>query len=281
MKRKAVSQTTLALAVLLCSCGKDISKINDSINTASDTLRTVSDKLGKDLAVAADKIDPVALKRLLDENAGLRQQLTDLEKKAGEFGPEIGVIKLSGARLLLRVESYRGDFDLFAFTGSEAYWLLNPLTLSDSNAARLDANTQIPLDTGVAYKGYVDFAHLPNDCIHTASNSCGTVDYAVRLYAIPQIQKLIAAAVPRTGREFDLESQLPLGDNWLTLKVVPRALSPSSHDWFLRIQLLQVYSNGAEHILRSADWSSTIDAGAILGEPVKRQLVLPIRTVSG
>ena len=92
---------------------------------------------------------------------------------------------------------------------------------------------------------------------------------------------MIAAAVPRTGREFDLQAQLPPGDNWLTLKVVPRALSPASHDWFLRIQLLQVYPNGSEHILRSADWSSTIDAGGTLGEPVKRQLVLPIRTVAG
>jgi hypothetical protein len=169
----------------------------------------------------------------------------------------------------------------YAFTGSEAYWLLNPLTLSDSNAARLDANTTIPLDTGVAYKGYVDYAHLSNDCVHTASNSCGTVDYAVRMYAIPEVKKMIEAAVPRTGREFDLQTQLPPGDNWLTLRVVPRALSPASHDWFLRIQLLQVYSNDAEHILRSADWSSTIDPEAKLGEPVKRQLVLPIRTVPG
>jgi len=60
----------------------------------------VSGQLGTDLKGAAEKIDPVALKRLLDENAVLRQQLTELEKAAGEFGPEIGVIKLSGARLL-------------------------------------------------------------------------------------------------------------------------------------------------------------------------------------
>ena len=141
---------------------------------------------------------------------------------------------------MLRVESYRGDFDVYAFTGSEANWLLNPLTLSDSNAARLDANTQIPLDTGSAYTGCANYAHLPNDCVHTASNSCGTVDYAIRVdpvYAIPEIQKMIAATSSRTGREFDLQSQLPPGDNWLSLKVVPKALSPITHDWFLRIQL--------------------------------------------
>lgn len=274
--RKKLGQAfavTLSLAIVSFFAG---CKIDGSINKAADAVRDASTNIREGLKEGGAALDPAGIKKLLDENEALRQDLVNLQVKTSSFGPSVGLINLSNERLLLRVSEYRGDFVVNSWVDDKTNWILHDRTYNSSNAARIANGTPLGVNMEAAFQAYCRDTHTSCDAIRSAENVWGAQNYLYNNIVVPQFSSLVAASVEAENkRSIDLQHQISPGKHWLSIEVTPIAKGAGGNDWFIRWQLVQVFANGSEQILKEADSSSNLAAlvDHSLGKPLDPVIV--------
>jgi hypothetical protein len=110
------------LATLVCiplltagSCSFDFSSLERSAKHVEDGLKG---------------LDVLGLKKLLDDNEGLRKSLQEIQTKYSQYGAKDGIIVLKGQELLLRFKSRVGTIILNAYVDDESNILHYNRTIS-------------------------------------------------------------------------------------------------------------------------------------------------------
>ncbi len=270
-----------ALALVACLAAHGLlagCQLDGSIDKATTSLHDASTNIRQGLEGGAEKIDPAGIKKLLAENETLRQNLLDLQVRTSSFTPNDGLIKLSNLRLILRVAEYTGDFVLNSWIDDKIKWIHHDRLLNAANAARIAAGTSLGVNMETAFRGYCMGTHTGCNPLTSAENVWGAQNYFYQNSVVPQFNALVAAAVDAENkRSIDLQQQIPPGRHWLTVEITPVAKAAGSNDWFIRWQLVQIFADHSEHVLKEADASSSLPglANHPLGTPLKA-LAVPV-----
>ena len=271
------------VSVVLCGCPKDI----PSVDRFADKLENSADKLANGLK----GVDPVALNRLLDDNAALRASFDELRSQMNKEGSSWNVAIGPNSKVYFEIEWYRGAFHVDGWLNEQndvKFYDDQPFT---DGEVELDVDTNLFsswLTTTMAqqflqYTGSGDTrgmlycipAVYPHDATHTPHNRglAGTIqtlwahrearDQALVAHFNAAFEKYLKSpgALPSAGKgqvSIGVHTLIS-GKHHLNLAIRPVALDRNG-EWFVQYRMVAVGPQGREdHFAFGSAGGTTLD----------------------
>ncbi len=228
-------------------------KVSSSVTDASKNFANGITEAAKSLESGSKVLDPIGLKKLIDENGDLRKSVEILQGRLAALPTGEGVIDLAGRPLQFTVAQYTGGFRVNAYVDSPEnhFWVnkvltRNPLNLDIGKDARLKALNE-------------EFFGRHKEAIKTISDGYKK--------AIEELQKQ-PGFIPRAEEStVDLNSQLGSGSLHKLVVVVTPTEADANNKWSLRGKVI-LKSGGNIETLKEFDVGSDLTPGHKVGEPL-------------
>jgi hypothetical protein len=250
MRKHAAGAVGLAIAWLATTACPPISvnttpSTNQAIGDATTNLKDGLTALGKGLS----QLDPVALNRLLNENAGLREQLErvtgQLNKAAG-----LGMIEIINRAVQIKVVTYRGGFVVDGWVDQETnkFWSGRVFEKKDFSFGDESENL-MPILRESQRRFTVDRGQAW-DNIARASQS----------FLLTKVMGYLAANTIVPGPDsqgIDLNTNFgsTSGQHKIVLRITPIA-KDTAGQWSIRFHTVLIRENRDEELIRQFDLTS-------------------------
>jgi hypothetical protein len=244
--------------LILTGCFEEETK---DINNAAKHIENAASELSEGL----NSIDPIGLKKLLDENSKLRETLSYTNKLLTNYANDSASIVLKGQQLKFEIVHYSGSFRIDLWIDDPKNWIwknrrINDLTqtLSLQTGHELVSSSlkNIPLNTKI--KGFDG-----NTLIAMIDNYRGAVQVEFKKF----LKNAYPLPVP-DQRFVDLNQNfITLGTHNLYISITPLTESGQGR-WSFRGRLLAELPNGKELILKEFDVDDNKFKGHLLNKPL-------------
>ncbi len=259
-----------------CGIGTGVAKAGQSVESLGKSVERSSAELAKGLR----GLDPVALNKLLNENAELRKQLLEVRNRIDGRSLGTGNIVLKDNRLLIQVTDYRGTFRIDGWVDEPDTWFWQNRTLAERNP-------ELPFNFGgVSNRLFQKWRDAALSVAPPTVNRAQFAESAVwatlranpeQLYThLTRHANTVATNYLRASKavelagapSVDLQSQIgDSGTHVIGVRITPIALDVTGK-WGLRGQLLSIAPSGATQVLKEFDVSSDQTPGATLNAPL-------------
>lgn len=245
------------LSLLLVNILTGCAGLNDATKNIKDATSNIQ-KGAEALAKGMDQLDPIALKKILNENSDLRMQLqTVSEKLAGGFQGQ-GIVEINTRDVRVRIARYTGNQRITAWVDTRENWFWQELRLNDKDQ-ELNFSASHALshwheaansDSHTAVDNYIFMADKE------AKEAFDTFLRIAPLIPGPEVQPV------------DLNSQFGKGGrHTINFEITPVAADRNGR-WSTRIQIFLVKPQNQEEIVKEFDLDSDLLKNHPMGTPL-------------
>jgi hypothetical protein len=247
----------LCSVVTLAGCGieqatKTVKEATGDVKDASKNLKDGAESLSQGM----DKLDPVALKKLLDDNQSLRNQLIDVTKRVEGGIQGTGAIQIENRNVIVNIARYTGSHRLNGWVDDMDNWFWKDRGLDDKDIV-------FPLDVGATVEnGYHNnigqpYAQFMGGFRAEVTNKVGE--------AFRQFLHTTAIVPGPEVEPVNLNTRFGgAGRHLINIEVTPVAADRNGR-WSMRFDLLLQKNNGERELIEEVDFDSTNYANHPLG----------------
>lgn len=259
---------------MFCGCKfnldtSDITKFGDQLNEVADEFNRSLTKIEN----AADKVDPVAVKKLLKSNDELRKKLIEMTRKIDGYTEGTGKIVLKDRKLQIQILEYRGEFRINSWVDEPKNWHWNNVRFGDKNTKLSIDFKQIwsNLYEGLRRKG--GHGTLSDDQAWERMRYDGGLDEVFRRYQATLEQRfdeyLKSTTIPNHDKFADLHSQLEkAGPHIIGIEVTPIA-NDNYGKWAIKGAIVSITPGRDVEKIKEFDLDSDLIPGHEMGKPLE------------
>jgi hypothetical protein len=271
MKTRKFLPLVISVVILFTACDNPL---KTPVETAANSLEKGTQNL-KDGMTALGALDPAGLKKLMDENKVLRDQIAEFNQKAMASIAGAGVVDIQKRRVLLNITNYTGSFRIVSYLDTKENILWN-VRVDDKKIPSLFEDMAAKIRA--SYMGACG-AHDYNTWMTCIGKTAK--DYADEKFNL-FLENSVLIPGPRL-KPIELNSRIGSdGVHTLFIEIIPIAYDIGKR-WSITTQLFLVPANGAdaEDILQiDLDSDIPVYKDHVLGTPLPSNLTRQAPTIS-